>query len=274
MNFGKIADNMQSLAAVINRFDTTIEPLVKRNSDMIAANKMMVDMNSGTIGANSANIAAANSGISTASIDIASLQIAAASLPSQSSSTITWKDQIQNMSFVGFAVAAPTANQMAAREDYIDSIDVIFPMHKEYMPIIEEFICYEDAMGGITGFEVDYHIKPVLETMFQPSRAWKRVGRSGSNAQTTSKTLNSSETNYISKVTATVGETIEQLKLETINGDEVVCGKSNPVGTEMVAEGYIVAFDTHWRENLVGLDTKFTSTAVGDTTNMTSAPFR
>ena len=86
------------------------------------------------------------------------------------------------MSFVGDAVAATTANQMAAREDYIDSIDVIFPMHKEYMPIIEEFICYEDAMGGITGFEVDYHIKPVLDTMFQATIPWKRVGRSGSNA--------------------------------------------------------------------------------------------
>ena len=265
---------MQSLAAVINRFDTNIQPLVNSNSDMIAANKMMVDMNSGNIDTNSANIAAADSDILKSSIDLASLQIAAASVPSQSSSPITWKDQIQNMSFVGDAVAATTPNQMAAREDYIDSIDVIYPMHKEYMPIIEEFICYEDAMGGITGFEVEYHIKPVLDTRFQPSKFWKRVGRSGSNAQTTFKTLNSSEANYISKVTATVGEAIEQLKLETINGDEVVCGKSSPVGTEMVAEGYIVAFDTHWRENLVGLDTKFTSKAVGDTANMTSPPFR
>ena len=253
MNVGKIADNMQSLAAVINRFDTDIEPLVKSNSDMIAMNKMMVDMNSGTIGANSANIAAANSGISTATMDIASLQMAAASVPSQSSGTITWKDQIQNMSFVGDAVAAPTANLMADREDYIDSIDVIYPMYAEYMPIIEEFICYEDAMGGITGFEIDYHRKPVLETFFPPSRPWKRVGRNGTNAQASSKTLDSSETNYISKVTATVGEGIEQLKLETIMGDEVVCGKASPVGTEMVAEGYIVAFDTHFRETLFGI---------------------
>ena len=129
-------------------------------------------------------------------------------------------------------------------------------------------------MGGITGFEVEYHIKPVLDTRFQPSKFWKRVGRSGSGAQTTSKTLNSSETNYISKVTATVGEAIEQLKLETIEFDEVVCGKASPVGTEMMTEGYIVAFDTHFRETLVGLDAKFTSTSVGDTTNMTSPPFR
>ena len=73
MNVGKIADNMQSLAAVINRFDNDIEPLVKTNSDMIAMNKMMVDMNSGTIGTNSASIAAASSGISTGVMDLASL---------------------------------------------------------------------------------------------------------------------------------------------------------------------------------------------------------
>ena len=47
------------------------------------------------------------------------------------------------------------------REDYLDSLDIIFPMHKEYMPVIREFRCFEDTDGQISRFEVDYWIKPV-----------------------------------------------------------------------------------------------------------------
>ena len=39
-------------------------------------------------------------------------------------------------------------------------------MHKEYMPIIREFRCFEDAAGKISGYEVDYFIMPVLESRF------------------------------------------------------------------------------------------------------------
>ena len=53
-----------------------------------------------------------------------------------------------------------------------------------------------------------------------------------------------------------------------------MCGDSNPIGTEMIAEGYIVAFDSHFRQNLVGLGVKYTSKEVGDEANMTSPPFR
>ena len=100
------------------------------------------------------------------------------------------------------------------------------------MPIIEKFTCYEDAAGKISGFEFEYHKKPVLENFNLPPTYWKTIGRKGSSPQANSVTLDSSETDYISKVTATVGEGIEQLKLETINGSEVVCGSSSPVGME------------------------------------------
>ena len=68
------------------------------------------------------------------------------------------------MNFVGTAVAAPTATETDERQDYIDSIDVMFAMHTEYMPIIREFRCYEDVGGKIAGFEVEYWVKPVLKT--------------------------------------------------------------------------------------------------------------
>ena len=39
-------------------------------------------------------------------------------------------------------------------------------MHKEYMPIIREVRCYEDVDKKIGGFEIDYWVKPVLDTRF------------------------------------------------------------------------------------------------------------
>ena len=176
--------------------------------------------------------------------------------------------------FVGDAVAQTTTDQTDPRMDYMDSIDVIFAMHREYMPIIREFRCYEDAKGKISGYEIDYHHKPVIKTRFLNEKFWKTVGRYGTSSQDTTKTLLATETNYISKVTATVGEIVEQLKLETINGDEVVCGSSSPVGTEMSIEGYFVSFDSHFRNNLVGLEAKFTTKEVGDEANMQMPPFR
>ena len=58
-------------------------------------------------------------------------------------------------------------------------------MHKEYMPVIREFRCFEDTDGQISGFEVDYWIKPVLDTRLQSARFWKTVGRRGANATPT-----------------------------------------------------------------------------------------
>ena len=73
-NVGKIANNMQSLAAVISRFDSSIEPLVKSNSDMITMNQMMVSTNSANIAANSSQISLADTAISTSSMDLVNLQ--------------------------------------------------------------------------------------------------------------------------------------------------------------------------------------------------------
>ena len=56
---------------------------------------------------------------------------------SGSGSEITWKDQVLTKNFVSASYAQATPEQPDPREDYIDSIDVIFPMHKEYMPIIK-----------------------------------------------------------------------------------------------------------------------------------------
>ena len=81
-------------------------------------------------------------------------------------SEIIWKNNVLTENFVGDAVAQTTTDQTDPRMDYIDSIDVIFAMHREYMPIINEFRCFEDAMGKISGYEIDYHQKPVLKTRF------------------------------------------------------------------------------------------------------------
>ena len=79
---------------------------------------------------------------------------------------IIWKDMVMTENFFGDAVTQTTTDQTDPRMDYLDSIDVIFAMHREYMPIIREFRCYEDAMGKISGYEIDYHHKPVLKTGF------------------------------------------------------------------------------------------------------------
>ena len=142
------------------------------------------------------------------------------------------------------------------------------------MPIIREFRCYEDADGKISGYKVDYLIMEVMDTEFLEARPWKTVGRRGTNAEVTDRTLIIDSDEYISKVTATVGEGIEQMVVTTNLGMSLTCGLSNPVGTEQSAEGYIVSFDTHFRNTLVGLDVKYTSTAVGDEANNTMPPFR
>lgn len=87
-------------------------------------------------------------------------------IPAGSSSEITWKEQVLTKNFVSASSTLETPTQSDPREDYIDSIDVIFGMHTEYMPIIREFRCFQDAAGMISGFEVEYHIKPVLDTRF------------------------------------------------------------------------------------------------------------
>ena len=114
--------------------------------------------------------------------------------------TPTWKDQVMTQNFVGTAVAAPTVDEIDPRQDYLDSMDVIFPMHKEYMPIITQFRCFEDAAGKISGFEIDYSIKPVSETMLGDPEPWKTVGRMGSSTTATTKMVDVSETDYIKEV--------------------------------------------------------------------------
>ena len=76
-----------------------------------------------------------------------------------------------------------------------------------------------------------------------------------------------SSVDYLSKVEATVGEGIEQLVVTTNMGMSVTCGQTMPTGTPQSAEGYIVSFDSHFRNTLVGLDVKYTTTAVGDEAN-------
>ena len=83
-----------------------------------------------------------------------------------------------------------------------------------------------------------------------------------------------SSADYVSGVSATVGEGIEQLVVTTDMGMSVTCGLSMPTGTEQSVEGYIVSFDSHFRNTLVGLDVNFTSTAVGDEANAQVPPFR
>ena len=100
-------------------------------------------------------------------------------LPSGSGSDVSWKEQILTKSFVGDAVAQATPDQSDPRTDYIDSIDVIFGMHTEYMPIIRFFGCTEDANDKFSAFQVVYFIKDVLDTRFGPERLWKGVYREG-----------------------------------------------------------------------------------------------
>ena len=83
-----------------------------------------------------------------------------------------------------------------------------------------------------------------------------------------------SSADYISKVSATADVGIEQMVVTTNMGMSVTCGLSNPSGTEQTAEGYIVSFDSHWRNTLVGIDIKYTTTEVGDEANATMPPFR
>ena len=108
---------------------------------------------------------------------------------------------------------------------------------------------------------------PVQETSFLAAREWKTVGGIGSNDPVTPRTLMVSSADYVSKVSATVGEGIEQMVVTTNMGMSVTCGLSNPTGDEQTAEGYIVAFDSHFRNTMVGLDVYYTSTAVGDEAN-------
>ena len=140
-------------------------------------------------------------------------------------------------------------------------------MHKEYMPIIREVRCYEDVDKKIGGFEIDYWVKPVLDTRFQSARPWKTVGRRGTDDAPVERTLMVSSADYVSKVSATVGEGIEQMVVTTNMGMTMMCGLSMPTGTEQTAEGYIVSFDSHFRNTMVGLDVKYTTTAVGDEAN-------
>ena len=119
--------------------------------------------------------------------------------------------------FVGSSVAAPTANNPGDRVDNIDSLDDIYGMNREMTAIIKEFKCHEDNSGGITGFEIDYWIYGVLERRLNPALSlapdgafWKKVGKYGTGARDVTKTLPASKANYISKVTVTTGEGIEQ----------------------------------------------------------------
>ena len=127
---------------------------------------MVVNANTDVVSTNSDDIFFANAGISTSSMDLVGLIDQASMIPSGSSSEITWKDQVLTKNFVSASVAQTTPGQTDPREDYLDSIDNIFGMHTEYMPIIREFRCLEDAAGLIAGFEVEYFIKPVLDTRF------------------------------------------------------------------------------------------------------------
>ena len=262
---------MMSLAVVVDRFDTSIKPIVDKNKMTLEMNSMIIGTNSDNIATNSADIATASSGIGMSSAALAIAQNSASLLPDL---TPSWKEQIQSLNLAGTAMGAPTALETDPRQDYIDSIDVIFPMHQEYMPIIKEFRCFEDENGRISGYEVEYMIMPVLDTRFLSSREWKTVGRRGTNAEVTDRTLMVRSDDYISKVSATVGEGIEQMVVTTSMGMSLTCGLSNPVGTEQSAEGYIVSFDTHFRNTLVGLDVKYTTTAVGDEANSQTQPFR
>ena len=45
------------------------------------------------------------------------------------------------------------------------------------MPIIDMFTCFESNASEITGFEIEYDIKSVLDTRFTPIRNRKTIGR-------------------------------------------------------------------------------------------------
>ena len=165
-NAEAINDNMTSLSLAVGRIDRDIKPVVEMNSSNLAMNSMMASTNASFIANNSDDIATASMGLDALTQPFEMVSMDASMLPEPETPEITWKDQVLTLNLVGSAVAAPTATETDDRQDYLDSIDVIFPMHKEYMPIIREFRCYEDVAGKIAGFEIEYWVMPVLDTRF------------------------------------------------------------------------------------------------------------
>ena len=59
-NTARIASNMMSLAVVVDRFDSSIKPIVDKNKMTLDMNSMIISTNAGNIATNSANIALAS----------------------------------------------------------------------------------------------------------------------------------------------------------------------------------------------------------------------
>ena len=193
MNSGAIADNMASLMAIMDNFNNNIDPLIKSNSAMIAEAETCVDESASTLAANTAAIPPLQTGLMTQQMALmtaasgASAAGAGASAGAGSGAgssvpgvdpvtgfgtpqgsdelygqvTPSWKELVQTNVFAGSAVAAPTASNPGDRVDYLDTLYDIYPMHRELMPTIKEFRCYEDNSGAITGFEIEHWIKSV-----------------------------------------------------------------------------------------------------------------
>ena len=70
-NTAGIASNMMSLAVVVDRFDTSIKPIVDKNKMTLEMNSMIIGTNSDNIATNSADIATASSGIGMSSAALA-----------------------------------------------------------------------------------------------------------------------------------------------------------------------------------------------------------